>query len=125
MDYITAGDIPRLRYPQFEPRAPPDDSDDDSSDDNQPELAQLLQTAAPLLIGLGSPCRFDPGSTVVVDVAVGTPIPATATPPLPSLRLLLLPMTTIMGILFKAVVAVVVVVIVIIIVIIPTCQAVC
>ena len=34
MDYITAGDIPRLRYPQFEPRAPPDDSDDDSSDDN-------------------------------------------------------------------------------------------
>ncbi|KAI4968154.1 hypothetical protein ZWY2020_005266 [Hordeum vulgare] len=26
MDYITAGDIPRLRYPQFEPRAPPDDS---------------------------------------------------------------------------------------------------
>jgi hypothetical protein len=40
MDYITAGDIPRLRYPQyqsrFEPRAPPDDSDDDSdgSDDD-------------------------------------------------------------------------------------------
>ena len=33
MDYITAGDIPRLRYPQFEPRAPPDDSDDSSDDD--------------------------------------------------------------------------------------------
>ena len=35
MDYITAGDIPRLRYPQyqsrFEPRAPPDDSDDDGT----------------------------------------------------------------------------------------------
>ncbi|KAK1669872.1 hypothetical protein QYE76_058031 [Lolium multiflorum] len=34
MDYITAGDIPRLRYPQFEPRAPPDDSDDNSDDSN-------------------------------------------------------------------------------------------
>ena len=33
MDYITTGDIPRLRYPQFEPRAPPDDNDDSSDDD--------------------------------------------------------------------------------------------
>jgi hypothetical protein len=38
MDYITAGDIPRLRYPQFEPRAPPDDSDDSSSDDDAGNL---------------------------------------------------------------------------------------
>ncbi|KAK1677092.1 hypothetical protein QYE76_037940 [Lolium multiflorum] len=37
MDYITAGDIPRLRYPQFEPRAP-DDSDDSSSDDDAGNL---------------------------------------------------------------------------------------
>ena len=33
MDYIRAGDIPRLRYPQFEPRAPPDDSSDDNGGD--------------------------------------------------------------------------------------------
>ena len=32
-DYIRAGDIPRLRYPQFEPRAPPDDSSDDDGGD--------------------------------------------------------------------------------------------
>jgi hypothetical protein len=32
MEYITAGDIPRLRFPhyqsRFEPQAPPDDSED-------------------------------------------------------------------------------------------------
>ena len=33
MDYITAGDNPRLRYPHFQSRrAPPDDSDDDGGD---------------------------------------------------------------------------------------------
>jgi len=33
MDYITAGDNPRLSYPQFQSRrAPPDDSDDDGGD---------------------------------------------------------------------------------------------
>ncbi|KAK1596762.1 hypothetical protein QYE76_007803 [Lolium multiflorum] len=38
MDYITAGDIPRLRYPQFEPRAPPDDSDDSNDATTTPQL---------------------------------------------------------------------------------------
>ena len=33
MNYITAGDNPRLRYPHFQSRrAPPDDSDDDGGD---------------------------------------------------------------------------------------------
>ena len=35
MDYITAGDNPRLSYPQFQSRRappPPDDSDDDGGD---------------------------------------------------------------------------------------------